>query len=152
MGTTASWCERSTPRAGITTAALPRANIKKERVRFIKWTPEDEVVAIQEARVGIMPLNNTPWERGKCSFKMLKYMACGLPVLVSPVGMNSEVLSKGEIGIAALNDDDWLSGLEFFYKNRDKSKLMGFNGIQVINKYYSLDIVTKSLVQIFRNI
>jgi glycosyltransferase involved in cell wall biosynthesis len=127
-------------------------SIRKEKIRFIKWTPEDEVVAIQEARVGIMPLNDTPWERGKCSFKMLKYMACRIPVLVSPVGMNNEVLSKGEIGFAAFKDDDWVSGLEFFYKNRDKSKLMGFNGTQVINKYYSLDIVTKSLVQIFRNI
>jgi hypothetical protein len=107
-------------------------SIRKEKIRFIKWTPEDEIVAIQEARVGIMPLNNTPW--------------------VSPVGMNNEVLSKGEIGFAAFKDDDWISGLEFFYKNQDKSKLMGFNGTQVINKYYSLDIVTKSLVQIFRNI
>jgi glycosyltransferase involved in cell wall biosynthesis len=131
--------------------ACPKfTSIGKEKIRFIKWTPEDEIVAIQEAQLGIMPLNNTPWERGKCSFKMLKYMACGLPVLVSPVGMNTEVLSKGEIGIAAFKDDDWISGLEYLYKSPGKNKQMGLNGRQVINNYYSIDIVAKSLVQVFQ--
>jgi hypothetical protein len=56
--------------------------IRNEKIRFIKWSPEDEVIAIREAQVGIMPLNNTLWEQGKCSFKMLQYMACCIPVLV----------------------------------------------------------------------
>jgi glycosyltransferase involved in cell wall biosynthesis len=127
-------------------------SIKPERIRFIKWTPIDELSAIRGAQVGIMPLDNSPWERGKCSFKMLQYMACGLPVLVSPVGMNTEVLSKDDVGLAAFKDDDWSSGLEFFYKNPDKNKILGINGRLVIEKYYCLDIVVKLLVDIFLNL
>jgi glycosyltransferase involved in cell wall biosynthesis len=127
-------------------------NIKPERIRFIRWTPADELSAIRGAQVGIMPLNDSLWERGKCSFKMLQYMACGLPVMVSPVGMNLDVLSRGEIGLAAIKDDDWISGLELLYKNPDKCKILGSSGRQVIENYYSVDIVSKLLVQIFLNL
>lgn len=127
-------------------------SIRPERIRFIRWTHEDEIKEIREAQVGIMPLFNTPWEQGKCSFKMLQYMACGLPVIVSPVGMNSEVLSKGEIGFSAIKEVDWISGLEYFYNYPVPAGQIGLNGRQVINKYYSLDLVSKSIAQIFQNI
>lgn len=126
--------------------------INKEKIRFIKWSPDVEVRAIQNANVGIMPLLNSSWELGKCSFKMLQYMACGLPVVVSPVGMNNEVLSKGNIGLYALNFNDWVEGLEYLYKNPGESKQMGLNGRQVITKYYSIDLVVKPMVRIFQNI
>lgn len=126
--------------------------ISQEKVKFIKWTPEDELKALQGASVGIMPLFDSPWESGKCSFKMLKYMACGIPVLVSPVGMNKEVLSKGEIGLSAINDEEWISGLDFLFYNPDKCKQMGLKGIQVVKNFYSLDNVSEKLVRIIRNI
>jgi hypothetical protein len=65
--------------------------------------------------------------------------------------MNSEVMSKGDIGISAIKDDDWISGLEYLYKSPGKNKQMGLNGRQVINNNYSIDIVAKSLVQVFQN-
>ena len=126
--------------------------IKPERICFIKWTPENELDAIRGANAGIMPLNNSLWEQGKCSFKMLQYMSCGLPVLVSPVGMNNEVLKKGEIGYAASVDNDWVSALEELYKNPEKGKTLGLNGRQVIISKYSVDKIAGSLIQIFRNI
>jgi glycosyltransferase involved in cell wall biosynthesis len=126
--------------------------IKPGRISFIKWTPEAELDAIRSARVGIMPLVNSVWEQGKCSFKMLQYMSCGLPVLVSPVGMNNEVLKKGEIGYAASDENDWISGLEDLYNSPEKGINLGLNGRQVIITNYSLDKVAGSLIQIFRNI
>jgi glycosyltransferase involved in cell wall biosynthesis len=126
------------------------SNIKPEKVRFIKWSPEAELRSLQESNVGIMPLFDTNWERGKCSFKMLQYMACGIPVLVSSVGMNNEVLSKGEVGISAINDEEWTSGLDFFYNNSGKGKQMGINGVKVVKQHYSLDVITGKLISIFQ--
>lgn len=126
--------------------------IKPDRISYVKWTPENELLAIHEARVGIMPLVNSVWEQGKCSFKMLQYMSCGLPVLVSPVGMNSEVMKKGEIGYAASNEDEWVSALEELYKDPGKGKKLGLNGRQVILNNYSVDKIAGSLIRIFRNI
>jgi glycosyltransferase involved in cell wall biosynthesis len=126
--------------------------ISADKLKFIPWSHENEVFGIQQSNVGLMPLFNTQWEQGKCSFKMLQYMACGLPVIVSPVGMNNEVFSRGEIGLAATKDDDWISGLKFFYKNREEGKRMGSCGRQVIYKYYSLSVASDSLAQIFGNL
>lgn len=124
--------------------------IPPEKIQFIKWTEESEIKAIQTSDIGIMPLFNTPWEQGKCSFKMLKYMSCGLPVIISPVGMNKEVQSKGNLGLFATDDKEWISSLEFFYNNPYAGKEMGTIGRQIIEKEYSLKTIADSLIQVFR--
>lgn len=130
----------------------PFKSISPEKIQFIKWSQKVEATAIREADVGIMPLFNSQWEKGKCSYKMLQYMSCGIPVLVSPVGMNNEVLSKGNIGLSAIKDNEWVSGLEYFYNNREEARQIGLTGRQVISKYYSLDLVSQSIAKIFLNI
>ncbi len=74
---------------------------------FVPWSPKTEVEALRTAAVGIMPLPDDEWTRGKCGFKLLQYMACGLPCVASPVGVNPEIV--GEAGVLT---EDWESGLE----------------------------------------
>jgi hypothetical protein len=74
---------------------------------FVPWNPRSEVEALRTASVGIMPLPDEEWTRGKCGFKLLQYMACGLPCVASPVGVNTEVV--GETGVVG---EDWESGIE----------------------------------------
>jgi len=69
------------------------------RVDYVPWAPAIEVSAVQDLQIGLMPLQDTDWTRGKCAFKMLTYMACGVPVVASPVGMNQDVLAMGRIGL-----------------------------------------------------
>jgi hypothetical protein len=64
---------------------------------FVPWSRETEVDALRSAAVGVMPLPNDEWSRGKCGFKLLQYMACGLPCVASPVGVNAEIV--GETGV-----------------------------------------------------
>ena len=102
--------------------------------------------------VGIMPLDDTPWTRGKCSFKMLQYMAVGLPVIVSPVGMNVDVLAKGQVGFSAQSQDQWYQALETLYKDHQLQRQLGNNGRAVIEQFYDADKIAVNLADIYKAI
>jgi hypothetical protein len=74
---------------------------------FVPWSRDTEVEALRSAAVGIMPLPDDEWTRGKCGFKLLQYMSCGLPVVASPVGVNAEI-----VGDAGVVTEDWSAGIE----------------------------------------
>ena len=126
--------------------------INRSQLIFKPWNPEDEVKAIQSAHIGIMPLLDDEWVKGKCSFKMLQYMSCGLPVIVSNVGMNKEVLGKGNIGYGVNQSDEWFKYFQILYHDNNKRKLMGERGLSVINKYYSLNVVLELIAKSFEEI
>jgi len=88
--------------------------------------------------VGLMPLDDGPWEQGKCSYKMLQYMACGVPVVVSPVGMNGEVLSLGKCGFAASNRSEWFDYICAILDDPDMAFKMGKTGRDIVVKHYDL--------------
>ncbi len=125
--------------------------VPASRIEYIPWSPANEVSTMQDMTVGIMPLHDTPWERGKCSYKMLLYMACGLPVVVSPVGMNREVLELGEVGLAAHDDDEWVSALNGLLGNPARAQEMGSMGRQVIVEHFALRVLAIQLARYFRS-
>jgi glycosyltransferase involved in cell wall biosynthesis len=132
----------------IVSDSMPKFHqIPANRIEFIRWSPENEVQAIQGMAVGIMPLENSLWERGKCSFKMLTYMACGIPVVVSPFGMNEEVLSHGCIGFGAKTIDNWVSSLSVLLSDIEQRIEMGENGRKVIVDNYSINVVAPKLAK-----
>jgi len=116
---------------------------------FVKWTPENEAYAVQKMDAGIMPLLDSDLARGKCSFKMLQYMACGIPVIVSPIGMNNELLNQGEVGFSAVTADEWYEKLEFLIRNREKAEARGMCGRLVVLNAYSLESVAAKLANGF---
>jgi len=122
------------------------------KVSFVSWMPENETTALHSFSVGIMPLSDDKWARGKCSFKMLQYMAVGLPVIASPVGMNAEVLQKGQIGYGAVTGDQWYQGLESLYNDWSLQVAMGRGGRKVVEEFYNADIISTKLAGIFKSI
>jgi len=125
-------------------------------IDYVPWSRQGEVDDINRFSVGIMPLRNTDWERGKCSFKMLQYMACEVPVIISAVGMNVAVMDHsrkyGSFGTLVEQPDEWSDVLDYYY-NASCLILnqMGMNARQVINNNYSTEIVAKEIAQHFKN-
>ncbi|KPF50049.1 hypothetical protein D621_13685 [beta proteobacterium AAP51] len=77
----------------------------------VDWSEESEADQIAQIDIGIMPLIDSPWERGKCGYKLIQYMACGLPVVASPIGVNSTIVVPGVNGELAANDEEWVTAL-----------------------------------------
>ncbi len=120
-------------------------DIPRGQVDFIPWTRKDEARLIREMTIGIMPLDNSVESRGKCSFKMLLYMASGLPVVVSPVGMNAEVLRKGEVGFGASSIEEWVGALDDLIRHPENGLRFGKIARKVIEDHYSIDVLAPKL-------
>jgi glycosyltransferase involved in cell wall biosynthesis len=121
-------------------------------VVFVPWSEANETTAVQSMDLGLMPLPDTPWTRGKCSFKMLQYMACGVPVAVSPIGMNRDVLAIGDLGRAAEAPGDWRDLLEWFYEHREAARQIGARGRAAALEHFDVPVVGRRLARIFHAI
>lgn len=107
-------------------------------VEFVPWAEDREVEAIATFDVGVMPLPDSPWERGKCGYKLVQYMACGLPVVASPVGANMQIVLPGETGFLAANDAEWLSALTRLVDDAALRQRLGAAGRARAEAHYSL--------------
>ncbi|SNS74784.1 Glycosyltransferase involved in cell wall bisynthesis [Belliella buryatensis] len=103
------------------------------------WSEETEVSSIQQMDIGIMPLEDSPWERGKCAYKLIQYMACGLPVVASPIGMNTEVVKHEENGFLATTDQEWIESLTKLLTNPHLRQSFGKAGHQLVQEKYTLE-------------
>jgi len=129
---------------------VPRfTQIPSGRWEFVQWSPEIEVRSIQEMKVGIMPLDNSVKARGKCSFKMLCYMACGVPAVVSPIGMNAELLAKGDIGYAASSTEEWVDAVTSLLKEPDEAKQKGEIGRRVCIDQFDVRQIARRIAEVF---
>lgn len=122
------------------------------QIRYLPWSESAEVEAIQQMDAGIMPLPENEWTRGKCSFKMLQYMSCGVPVIVSPVGMNASVLGLGRIGFGASTADEWFDAMEYLYQNRTAAQEMGARGRELVKTHFSTDVIAQKMAEAFKSI
>ncbi len=119
--------------------------IQKE---IIPWSEESEVPNIQSFDVGIMPLPDAPFERGKCGYKLIQYMACSLPVIASPVGVNSQIIEQGKTGFLASSAADWAQALETLYNDPRLRNEFGKAGRKKVEREYSLQVAAPRLLEI----
>ncbi|HEX8775519.1 MAG TPA: glycosyltransferase family 4 protein [Pyrinomonadaceae bacterium] len=121
-------------------------------LRFERWSPASEIGLVQEMDVGLMPLPLTEWTLGKCAFKMISYMAVGIPVVVSPVGVNREVLEQASVGFGADTRDEWYDALRLLYEDRGLGPKMGVAGRRLVEDRYSVNSNVVALADIFREV
>jgi glycosyltransferase involved in cell wall biosynthesis len=115
------------------------------------WSEETEVSSIQQFDIGIMPLTDSPWERGKCGYKLIQYMACGIPVIASPIGVNQEIVLPGKNGFLAKTEKDWKQYLEKLITMSWEERLkMGNAGRKLAVEHYSTNAQAPRLLALIQ--
>jgi glycosyltransferase involved in cell wall biosynthesis len=117
----------------------------------IQWSEAGEVGAIQSFDVGVMPLLDSPWERGKCGYKLIQYMACGKPVVASPVGVNREIVEHGINGFLAGDEEEWVSYLLRLIEDPLLRMEMGRKGRAKMVAEFSLELASPRLLALMRS-
>jgi hypothetical protein len=121
-----------------------------EGVDAVEWSEAGEVAELQAMDVGIMPLLDQPFQRGKCGYKLIQYMACGLPTLASPVGVNSEILADGSSGFLAASPTEWADRLGALLDDPALRARMGAEGRRIAVERYSLSSQQPRVLAILR--
>lgn len=111
-----------------------------ESWRFVQWSPENEVALVQSMRVGLMPLPESEWAKGKCALKMLMYLAVGVPAIVSPVGVSKELLDRRDVGLAARDMSEWYDALLRLFREPEFAVRLGNAGRQLVEEEFSVSI------------
>ncbi|TCD04321.1 glycosyltransferase [Erythrobacteraceae bacterium CFH 75059] len=117
--------------------AAPRAAIVPG-VTAVAWSEEQEIAEVQAMDIGIMPLPDEPWARGKCGYKLIQYMACGAATVASPVGVNVDLVADGKEGFVAQTGAQWASALDRLLSDRGLRSAMGAAGREKVVRSYSL--------------
>lgn len=116
------------------------------------WLEENEGSDICEMDIGIMPLPNTPWMQGKCGYKLIQYMAGGLPVVASPVGVNKDIVEHGVNGFLAETDQEWRLAIETLLSDANLRHRMGTAGRKKVEERYSLQVWGPRVAQMLRHV
>lgn len=116
---------------------------------FVPWREATEMEDLLQFNIGIMPLTDDPWARGKCGFKALQYMALGIPAVVSPVGVNTEIVTHGMDGYLCSKPADWYAALERLLQDTELRQEMGRRGRAKIERRYSVRANTPNFLQLF---
>ena len=127
-------------------------SVRNLPVEVRSWSEETEAQSIQGFDIGIMPLPDDPWERGKCGYKLIQYMACGLPVVASPVGINNQIIQHGTNGFLARNLHEWEEALRCLLNNQNLRLQMGTKGREMVEAWYTLQVQAPRLEKLMREV
>lgn len=127
------------------------AGIEDERIEVenVPWTAGDEIQRLSEIDIGVMPLPDDPWAKGKCGFKGLQYMSMGIPAVMSPVGVNTEIIEHEVNGFLAETNTEWETILRKLIVDADLRMQIGDKGRQTINERYSIEANKDLYLELF---
>lgn len=129
--------------------AYQNANISLEK---IPWSEDIELSISRKFDVGIMPLPDEPFERGKCGYKLIQYMAGGVPVIASPVGVNQQIVEHGKNGFLANATGEWLSAFRMLRDDPQKRIVMGMAGRKKAEALYNLQVTAPVLFNLLKSV
>lgn len=127
------------PLEGVDTAAM-------------EWSPEREVPELSRFDIGVMPLPDEEWARGKCALKALQYMALGVPTVTSPVGVNADIIRDGENGLLARDEDEWVAKLVGLSRDVALRESLGRAGRQTVERTYSAAVQAPRVLELLERL
>lgn len=126
-----------------------RPYFKKSSVEFIQWCPETEIEDLLRFDIGIMPLKDDIWAKGKCGFKALQYMALGIPAVASSVGVNNIIIENRVDGFLCASHQEWLQSLTLLIKDKQIRNQMGLKARAKVIKTYSVESNLRIFLSLF---
>lgn len=124
-----------------------------EIIDSLDWGDQEAIPrAIQRFDVGLMPLEDSEWNRGKCAFKAIEYMACGVPVVLSKVGENAFLVDDDDNGMLAVTTEEWVAKIKLLYTNQSLRERMGERGKEKVGMGYSLSTNAEVLLNIINTL
>lgn len=117
---------------------LEEVDLSGVQVRFRRWSEATEADQLRGLHIGIMPLEDSSWNRFKCGFKLLQYMSTGIAVVASPVGVNEQIVRSGENGFLAATTEDWASALRTLASDSALRHRLGIAARASVEANYSL--------------
>jgi glycosyltransferase involved in cell wall biosynthesis len=124
-------------------------DFKLRSLRFLPWKKETEIDDLLRFNIGLMPLEDDLWAKGKCAFKALQYMSLGIPAVVSPVGMNTEVVTDGVNGYICNTPEEWYSALEKIMQDPNLRIELGKAARQTIETRYAVVSNSENFLKLF---
>lgn len=118
---------------------------------ILPWSEETEAADVNRFDVGIMPLPDGPFEKGKCGYKLIQYMAAGIPVVASPVGINSQIVEHGVNGFLASSESEWTQALEYLRDHPEERKQMGIAARKKVETEYDLAVTAPQLLHLLES-
>lgn len=118
---------------------------------FIPWSAKTEIQDVGSFNIGIMPLPDNPWTRGKCGFKGLLYMSLGIPTIMSAVGVNTEIIQDNVNGFLAHNENEWIEKLSLLIEDESLRKRLGAEGRRTVELRYSFEAHKNEWLKVFQD-
>lgn len=119
-------------------------------VDYIKWSRENEIKVLCSFNIGVMPLEDSIWSKGKCGFKALQYMALEVPAVISPVGVNVQIVSDGVDGYLCQDNESWKKHLSDLITDPELRKKLGAKGRQTVEDRYSVKAYKQRYLELFQ--
>lgn len=120
------------------------------KVDDVPWTLSEEVTLFNSCDIGIYPLTDDDWSRGKCGFKAIQFMACGVPVVAAAVGVNRDIVQDGVNGYLAASPAEWVDKLSSLLADADRRARFAAAGRRTIEQHYSLTVTAPALANILQ--
>lgn len=121
-------------------------------IRSTTWNKNTEIGDLSSIDIGIMPLPDDDWARGKCGFKGLQYMALEIPTVMSPVGVNTEIIEEGRNGFLATTENEWVEKLSALVLSKDLRKQIGEEARKTVVEKYSVESQKGNYISLFRKL
>lgn len=131
----------------LVTVGAPPLELPGVTIEQHDWSIDTEVSLVESFHIGVMPLLDTVWERGKCGYKLLQYMACGRPVIASPVGVNRQIVN-GRAGYLAKDDAEWLAAFQRLAESPQQRVAMGAIGREWVEQGYTLQAMAPLVAEV----
>lgn len=126
-----------------------KPDLALKNFRFKPWREDTEITDLLTIDIGIMPLPDDEWAKGKCGFKALQYMAIGVPAVASPVGVNTRIIDSGRNGILCSTDEEWRTALSMLIQDQNLRIKLGSEGRKKIIAAFSVTANTDNFLKLF---